>query len=118
MTMTTISEQLKIAALKAGMHDTDDLALADLSKDDGTATAADALITELRRDKPFLFAAKLMKDMTPAEQDAWWKEHKQRTAKAGRAEALAEFRRRDKMAKDMTPAEQDAFLKEVTRRLG
>jgi hypothetical protein len=114
--MTTYSEQfLKAAAMKAGIHDLDALALADLSRDDGTARGADELIAALKQAKPHLFKPKKMKDMTQAEQDAWWKEHARRfPGGAPPPEPMPT----DKLAKDMTPAERDAFLKECARRFG
>lgn len=54
-----IRAELKAAALKAGMIDIDGLKLADLSKvtlkDDGTLDGADALMNDLKKDKPYLF---------------------------------------------------------------
>ena len=54
-----IRAELKAEALKAGMVDLDGLKLADLSKvklnDAGEVEGADALMTELKKSKPYLF---------------------------------------------------------------
>ncbi|MDB6104053.1 MAG: hypothetical protein JWO52_4052 [Gammaproteobacteria bacterium] len=83
-----IRAELKAEALKAGMVDLDGLKLADLTKvkinDKGEIEGAEALMTELKKAKPYLFgtvstsstapvppvdktAPKLVKDMTPEE---------------------------------------------------
>jgi hypothetical protein len=74
-TMTTYSEQLKLAATGAGLIDLDTLALADLSRDDGTARGAAELISKFKTDKPHLFKPKMAKDMSEAERQAFLKEH-------------------------------------------
>jgi hypothetical protein len=66
------------AAQKAGLIDPDALALADMSRDDGTTKTADELIAKLKQDKPHLFKPKMAKDMTESERQAWWKEHKRK----------------------------------------
>lgn len=86
-----IRAELKAAALKAGMVDLDGLKLADLTKvkinDKGEIEGAEALMTELKTAKPYLFgttstssthtpppvdktAPKLAKDMTKEEFNA------------------------------------------------
>lgn len=83
-----IRAELKAVALKAGLVDLDGLKLADLSKvtldDKGEVQGADALLEQLKKDKPYLFGAasssskapvppagkqesKSVKDMTSAE---------------------------------------------------
>lgn len=83
-----IRAELKAVALKAGLVDLDGLKLADLSKvtldDKGEVQGADALLEQLKKDKPYLFGAaststgkpapkpgdqqkKSAKDMTPEE---------------------------------------------------
>lgn len=56
-----VRAELKAAALKAGMVDTDGLKLADLSKvklnDQGEVEGADELMTDLKKAKPYLFGA-------------------------------------------------------------
>ena len=51
--------ELKTIAITAGMIDLDGLKLADLSKvtlkDDGTLEGADAMLEQLKKDKPYLF---------------------------------------------------------------
>jgi hypothetical protein len=114
--MTDIGEALKAAALKAGMHDLDGLKLADVSKVTlgayGSVIGADEVVAELKAAKPFLFVKK-MKDMTPAEQDAWWKDHKKKFRDGAPPPKPLDM---SKMAREMSPAEQDAFLKECARR--
>jgi hypothetical protein len=79
MTMTTKhSEQLKIAAQKAGIIDLDALALADMNKDDGTARSADELVAALKQAKPHLFRPKMARDMSRAERENFLKEHKRK----------------------------------------
>jgi hypothetical protein len=105
-----ISEALKVAAQKAGIVDVDALALADLSRDDGTAEGAAELVASLKLAKPFLFSPKA-KDMNKTE----------------RAEALAAIIKSgpkpepmptDKMARDMSPFERGEFIRECSRRFG
>ena len=56
-----IRAELKAEAIKAGMVDLDGLKLADLSKvklnDAGEVEGADALMTDLKKAKPYLFGA-------------------------------------------------------------
>lgn len=97
-----IRAELKVAAQKAGMIDLDDLKVADLTKvtleDDGvTVKGADELLASLKERKPHLFGQpnrgssnptpppppgdpqpKMAKDMTPAERDAWFRDHKRK----------------------------------------
>lgn len=58
-----IRAELKAEAIKAGMVDLDGLKLADLSaiklNEAGDVVGADALMTELKRAKPYLFGAKV-----------------------------------------------------------
>jgi hypothetical protein len=109
------SEVLKAAALKAGLVDLDALALADTSKDDGTARGAAELVAALKEAKPYLFQQKKMKDMTQAEQDAWWKDHARRFPGGAPPPEPMDM---SKTAKEMSPAEREAFLKECARRFG
>jgi hypothetical protein len=109
--MTTRQEQLRAAAVKANVIDPDD-ALA-LLEDDGT-TGADQLMTRFKAAKPFLFQ-KHMRDMTPAEQNEWWREHAKRFPGGAPRPGPMPL---DKRASEMTPRERDAFLKECARRFG
>ena len=56
-----LRSELKAEAIKAGMVDLDGLKLADLSKvklnDSGEVEGADALMTDLKKAKPYLFGA-------------------------------------------------------------
>ncbi len=58
-----IQAELKAVALKAGMFDLDGLKLADISavrlEEDGQITGADALMAQLKKDKPYLFSTAL-----------------------------------------------------------
>jgi hypothetical protein len=72
--MTTKQEQLKAAALRAGLIDLDALAL--MSKDDGTKSA-DELVAA-KAAKPHLFQPKKAKDMSETERQEWLREHKRR----------------------------------------
>jgi hypothetical protein len=76
--MTTYSEQLKAAALRAGIVDLDALVLADLSRDDGTAKAADELVAEFKQSKPHMFKPKMARDMSLAERETFLREHKRK----------------------------------------
>jgi hypothetical protein len=76
--MTTISEQLKIAALRGGMIDPDDVALADTSKHDGTAERADQLVAALKAEKPHLFRPKMARDMSQQERETFLRNHKRK----------------------------------------
>ena len=93
--------ELKASAIKAGMIDLDGLKLADFSQvklnETGDVEGADALISSLKEAKPYLFGAvrtgtsdpssppprnpaepKKAKDMTPAEREAFLKEHRKK----------------------------------------
>lgn len=96
-----ILAELKAAAVKAGMIDLDGLKLADMSKvklgESGEVEGADALMAAMKEAKPYLFGAvrggtsdpsappprnpaepKAAKDMTPAEREAYLKEHRKK----------------------------------------
>ena len=103
---TKHSEQLKAAAIRAGMIDPGDaLALVDVAAD----KSATELVAELKLAKPFLFRRRAS-EMTPQEAAA----------------ALAELKRGpkpepmpiDKTAKQMSARERETFLKEHMRRFG
>jgi len=107
-----IRARLEVAAQKAGIIDLDALALADMSKvtleANGEVKGAEELMIALKEAKPYLFQQKKAKDMTPAEREAWWKEHKRRP----KLEPLST----DKKARDMSEDERRKFLDECRRR--
>jgi hypothetical protein len=110
-----MSEALKAAAQRAGMHDHLDAALADLSRDDGTASAAELIVAELKAAKPFLFVMKHMRDMTPVEQAEWWREHARQFPGGAPRPAPMDL---SKKAKDMTERERQEFIRECSKRAG
>jgi hypothetical protein len=111
-----IRAAMKVAAIKAGMIDLDWLKVVDVTKitlqDDGSVKGAAELVAALKAAKPHLFQ-KHMRDMTPAEQAEWWKEHARQFP--GGAPRLGPMDL-SKKAKDMSEPERRKFLDECKRR--
>jgi hypothetical protein len=103
------SEQLQAAAMRAGIVDVEALALADLTRDDGSLEGAAAVVAELRKTKPFLFR-KHAREMTESEKTA--------TLAGLRKSPKPEPMPIDKTAREMTASERQAFIRECSRRFG
>jgi len=108
------SDEVKTAAIAAGMFDIRDLALSDPSQlradAAGKVTNALEFVTGLRASKPHLF--KRARDMTPAEYEAGLRAIRY----ADRRRTFAPPTAPAKHAKDMTPEEFSAGLQKLRRQ--